>query len=326
MATAPPLWPAGRPLRLATRGSPLALHQAERVSGRLRALDPALEISTVVVRTLGDRRRDVPLDRIGGQGAFAKEVQAAVLDGVADVSVHSAKDLPSRTPAGLELAAVPERADARDALVGRRLDDLPPGAVVATGAARRRAQLADLRPDLTFTELRGNMGTRVARATEGRVDAVVVAAAALERLGWTDRIAEVLPATLLLPQVGQGALGLECRQDDPEARAVLVALDDPAAHRCVAAERAMLAAVGGSCSVPVAAHAEQGPDGRLRLDGLLATGDGRVVIRAARDGQDPEALGAELARHLLEDCGAAEVLDWGDARADGGADVAVPRR
>ncbi len=284
------------------------------MADRLRAAVPRLEVVAVVVRTRGDRQVDVPLDRLGGQGAFAKEVQAAVLAGDADVTVHSAKDLPSVTPDGLELRAVPERADPRDALVGRALGDLGPGAVVATGAARRRAQLANLRPDLTFVELRGNMETRVARAQGGGVDAVVVAAAALERLGWSDRVAEVLSVELVLPQVGQGALALECRADDEPARRLLAAIDAPGIHRCLRAERAMLAAVGGSCSVPVAAHAAPATGDRLRLDGLVASGDGRVVLRHAlqsEEGEEPEALGRAVATALLRDHGGSEVLDWG---------------
>jgi hydroxymethylbilane synthase len=303
-------WPAGRRLRLATRGSPLARVQAERVADRLRSAAPGLEVEMVVVRTRGDRQSDVPLDRLGGQGAFAKEVQAAVLGGDADVAVHSAKDLPSATPDGLALCSVPERLDQRDGLVGAALGDLGPGAVVATGAARRRAQLANLRPDLTFVELRGNMGTRLARAGDGTVDAVVVAMAAVERLGWADRVAEVLPVVLLLPQVGQGALALECRDDDQPVRSLLAVVDDDDAHRCLRAERAFLASVGGSCSVPVAAHAEPLDGERLRLDGLVASGDGRVVLRRAVEGADPGALGERLADALLGEAGGAEVLDW----------------
>lgn len=303
-------WPSDRRLRLATRGSPLARRQAERVADRLRSALRGLEIETVIVRTRGDRQSDVPLDRLGGQGAFAKEVQAAVLDADADVAVHSAKDLPSVTPEGLALCSVPERLDPRDALVGAALGDLAPGAVVATGAARRRAQLANLRPDLTFVELRGNMGTRLARAGDGTVDAVVVAMAAVERLGLADQVAETLPVVLMLPQVGQGALALECRADDAPVRSLLSAVDDEDAHRCLRAERALLASVGGSCSVPVAAYAERLDGGRLRLDGLVASGDGRVVLRRALEGDDPDALGRELAAALLGEAGGAEVLDW----------------
>jgi hydroxymethylbilane synthase len=303
---------AVRSVRLATRGSPLARRQAALVADLLTGADPGVRVETVVVSTEGDRRADVPLDRIGGQGVFTKEIQTAVLEGRADVAVHSAKDLPSQTPGGLVLAAVPERADARDALVGSTLSDLPPGGVVATGSARRRAQLANLRPDLGFVELRGNMDTRARRAEEGSVGAVVVAKAAFDRLGWSERIAQVLPVSMLLPQAGQGALALECRADDAASAALLAAVDDRAGHCTLAAERALLAALGADCSVPVGAWAEPLDGGRLRLDGLLASGDGRVVIRAALEGDDddPVALGRRLARHLFEDCGGEAVTDW----------------
>jgi hydroxymethylbilane synthase len=311
-----------RQLRLASRGSPLARYQAALVADLLRRADPSVDVVVEIVRTEGDRQATVPLDRIGGQGIFTKEIQAAVLDGRADVAVHSAKDLPSVTPDGLVLAAVPERADPRDALVGHRLTDLPAGAVVATGSARRRAQLANLRPDLTFVDLRGNMATRLARAVDGSVDAVVAAAAALDRLGWDGAPVDRLPVSVLLPQAGQGALALEGRAGDDATLALLARVDDVAAHRAVRAERAMLAAVEGSCSVPVAAWAEPADPsvggsgsaidagGPIRLHGLLASGDGRVVVRAALTGDDPDALGRELARYLLEDCGGRSVEGW----------------
>ncbi len=304
--------PAGpeRLLRLATRGSPLARRQAELVAGLLVELYPDLGVELVVVRTQGDRQTEVPLDRIGGQGVFTKEVQAAVIDGRADVAVHSAKDLPLVTPEGLVLAAVPPRADARDALVGRPLAELPAGAAVATGSARRRAQLANIRPDLCFVELRGNMDTRVRRGEDGSVDAVVVAVAALERLGWSDRITEVLPVSVMLPQAGQGALALECRAGDAQTLALLGALDDPVGHRTLSAERAMLAGVGGSCAVPVGAWAEPSGGDGLRLQGMVASGDGRILVRAERTGQDPETLGRELARYLMEDCGGSSIEGW----------------
>ena len=321
-----------RPLRLASRGSPLARYQAALVADLLRRADPTVDVVIEIVRTEGDRQATVPLDRIGGQGIFTKEIQAAVLDGRADVAVHSAKDLPSVTPDGLVLAAVPERADPRDALVGHRLAELAAGAVVATGSARRRAQLANLRPDLTFVDLRGNMATRLARAADGSVDAVVAAAAALDRLGWDGAPIDRLPVSVLLPQAGQGAIALEGRAGDDATLALLARVDDVAAHRAVRAERAMLAAVEGSCSVPVAAWAEPpgpsaagpetaGPEtarpktaadagGAIRLHGLLASGDGRVVVRAALTGDEPDALGRELARYLLEDCGGRSVEGW----------------
>ncbi len=275
----------------------------------LRGLMPGRTVELVVVRTEGDRRADEPLDRIGGQGMFVKEVQQAVLDGRADVAVHSAKDLPPLTLPGLCLGAVPARADPRDALVGATLDGLPTGATVATGSARRRAQLANARPDLRFADLRGNMDTRLRRVGDGSADAVVVAVAAFDRLGWSDRLTEVLAPTVCLPQVGQGALALECREDDAASRAVLAAADDRQAHRTLLAERSFLAAVGASCSAPVGAWAEPVGGESLRLHAMVASGDGRVLVRAALAGDDPETLGRELARHLMEDCGGAAVLE-----------------
>ena len=210
-----------------------------------------------MVATTGDVRAEVPVAQLGGQGAFVKEVQAAVLEGRAEVAVHSAKDLPAQTPPGLVLACVPERADPRDALVGARLDDLAPGALVATGSVRRRAQLAWLRPDLTFCDLRGNMATRLARAEAN--GAGVLALAALERLGLTDHVAEVLEPGTLLPQVGQGTLAAECRADDDAVRSILDAADDPVVHAGLEAERAFLAALGGGCTLPLGALAPSPP-------------------------------------------------------------------
>jgi hydroxymethylbilane synthase len=297
---------------LATRGSPLALHQARHVAARLTAAAPGVAVDLVVVSTRGDRLAEAPLSAIGGEGVFVKEIQQAVLDGRADAAVHSAKDLPSRTPAELVIAAVPVRADPRDALVGSTLAELPPGGVVATGSARRRAQLANWRPDLTFVELRGNMAARLACAGQGSVHAVVVAMAALERLGWTDQAAEVLTTRRLLPQVGQGSIAVECRVDRPELVGLLGLVDDPWSHRTLLAERSLLAALGGDCAAPVAGWAEHdaGPGsgpGTLRLHGMVASGDGRVLVSAERSGPAPEALGAELARYLLEDCGGASI-------------------
>ena len=301
-------------VRLATRGSPLARRQADQVAALLRAVVPGLVVEPVVVRTEGDRRADVPLDRIGGQGAFVKAVQEAVVEGRADLAVHSAKDLPPVTPEGLRLAAVPPRADPRDALVGGTLDGLGTGATVATGSVRRRAQLANLRPDLRFVELRGNMATRVGRVADGAVDVVVVAAAAMDRLGWGDRIAERLATSTVLPQVGQGALAVECRADDDGTATLLAGVDDPGAHRAVDAERALLAALAGSCTVPVGGWSEPSGEGAgLRLHGMVASGDGRVVVRAALGGDDPASLGRDLAAHLLDACGGRSVDGWAPA-------------
>jgi hydroxymethylbilane synthase len=301
---------AGSTVRLATRGSELARLQTSLVAALLEASSPGLACEVVVVSTKGDRLAAEPLDRIGGQGVFVKEIETAVLEGRADVAVHSAKDLPGGLEPGLVLAAVPQRADPRDALVGQRFDELPPGATVATGSARRRAQLANLRPDLRFIELRGNMRTRVAKAHEAGVDASIVARCALERLGWLDEVAEVLTPSVMLPQVGQGSLALECRADDEDVAALLAAIDDPLAHRTLRAERALLGALGANCATPLAGFAEEASGGGLMLQGLLASGDGRIVVRATARGDDPEALGREVARALIEDAGAPAIEGW----------------
>jgi hydroxymethylbilane synthase len=288
-------------LRIATRGSRLALWQAERVGGLLGG-----DVELVVVSTTGDQRADVPIWTIGGTGVFVKEVQQAVLDGRADLAVHSAKDLPSETAAGLVLAAVPERADPRDALVGARLDDIPAGGHIGTGSVRRQAQLAALRPDLRFESLRGNIETRLSKAAD--LDAVVVAVAALERLGLADRVAEVLEPARMLPQVGQGALAVECRAGDDATSARLASLDDPSARPAVEAERAFLRRLGGGCDLPCGALAEARADGTVAIEVLLATLDGKAVLRVAHEGPEPEAVGTEAARILLDERGGRELL------------------
>jgi hydroxymethylbilane synthase len=323
-------------LRLATRGSPLALWQAGRIAGLLDQV--GVDTSVVVVETTGDQRTDVPLDRIGGQGVFVKEVQSAVLRGDADAAVHSAKDLPASGDhgvPGLTLAAFPERADARDVLVGAGLGSLPTGSMVATGSARRRAQLANLRPDLAFTGLRGNLATRLGAVGEGGVTAVVVAKAALDRLGWSPPEGldvEVLGPEVVLPQVGQGALAVECRPDDEVTLRALTAIDDSATRRLVVAERSFLAELGGGCTLPVGAHAVGaeavggsitdgvGGGGVLSLTGMLASADGRIVLRYSATGDQPEAVGLAVARYLLHDAGGGELGDW--ERPTGEADHA----
>jgi hydroxymethylbilane synthase len=300
---------SSRPLRIATRGSPLALAQARSVAERLGARRPGPTVQLVVVRTAGDAAAEAPLERIGGQGAFVKEVQQAVLDGRADLAVHSAKDLPSLTPDGLVLACVPERADPRDALVGSTLAALGTGATVATGSVRRRAQLAWARPDLTFCELRGNIHTRIERARAA--GAGVVAFAALVRLGLQGEADEVLDPSTLLPQVGQGALAVECRRHDEELLEALAEIDDPAAHRALRAERGFLGALGGGCTVPLGALASAaGAAGPVHLEAMLASADGRVLLRASGEGEDPEQLGAALAGELLDGAGGRAVLGW----------------
>ena len=306
-------------LRLATRGSPLALWQARRVISLLAAADVAAV--AVVVDTEGDRRTDVPLSQLGGQGVFVKEVQAAVARGEADAAVHSAKDLPASDALGvpgLILGAFPERGDPRDVLVGSRLDDLATGATVATGSARRRVQLANLRPDLIFVDLRGNLATRLAKVGVDGITAVVAARAALDRLEWqapAGLAVETLEPEMMLPQVAQGALAVECREDDGATRKALAVIDDQAVRVLVEAERAFLAELGGGCTLPVGAHAVAERTGGLptviRLTGLLASADGHVVLRHEAVGTDGPALGRSVARHLLDDAGGAALGPWG---------------
>ncbi|MGH9062857.1 MAG: hydroxymethylbilane synthase [Acidimicrobiales bacterium] len=292
----------GRPLRLATRGSALARWQCAHVASLL-----GRPVETVVVETTGDRSAGVPIWAMGGQGVFVKEVQAAVLEGRADLAVHSAKDLPSAPTPGLVIGAVPERADPRDALVGARLEDLAPGAQVATGSVRRRAQLAWLRPDLTFGGLRGSIDTRLARVPAG--GAVVVAAAALARLGRLDRAAEVLEPWVMLPQAGQGALAVECRAGDGEALEALEAVDHGPSRRSVEAERAFLFEMGPGCDLPVGAHSRPSAGAGLELEGLMATPDGRVLLRRRGSGDDPAAVGRAVALDLLDGCGGRALLE-----------------
>lgn len=292
-------------LRIATRGSALARWQAERVGALLR--EP---VEYVIVTTTGDRDQRSDLHSIGGTGVFVKEVQQAVLDGRADLAVHSAKDLPSETPLGLVLASVPERGDPRDALVGASLEAIPTGGRIATGSVRRRAQLAAARPDVVFAPLRGSIETRLRKRSEEGHDAVVVAVAALERLGRLDQATEVLDPGVLLPQAAQGALGVECRADDARTQARLTAIDDRGAHAEVRAERAYLAELGGGCSLPCGALARfDDATGRVVLDALLAAPDGRIVLRTRVDGSDPVEVGVAAALDLLEAKGGRAVLD-----------------
>jgi hydroxymethylbilane synthase len=295
-------------VRIATRRSALALAQAGQVA---QAIERALGCKTelVGITTTGDRVQDTPLARIGGKGLFVKEIEAALLEGAADLAVHSAKDLPAQLPEALVLAAFPERADPRDALVGCSLKDLPAGGRVGTGSVRRASQLLALRPDLEIVPLRGNVDTRLRKRTELALDAVVLACAGLERLGRAEVITERVPPEALLPAVGQGTLALQVRADDSLA-AALGALDDPTTRACIAAERAFLSALGGDCSVPLGAHAEcQGAT--LRLRALLARLDGSQLLRSDRSGPRGEAgaIGRAAAQEILAAGGEALLRD-----------------
>lgn len=297
-------------LRLATRRSPLALAQAESVRAALAARGVASEL--VLIETSGDRRVDESLSALGGQGIFAVEIQRAIEREEADVAVHSAKDLPGLTPEDLEIVCVPERRDPADVLVGRSLAGLGPGASVATGSPRRRALLLERRPDLRVVELRGNMATRLARAGHDGVDAVVAAAAALERLGETSLVAERLDPEWFVPQVGQGTIALEARRGDAATRELLAPLNDETAFAALACERAFLRELGAGCSIPAGAHATV-RDGVLELHGVMLDADGTRSVRARGSGSDALAVGTELAAHLRDELGGGSLEGWGVA-------------
>lgn len=256
-------------LRLATRGSAQAKTQADAVAADLRAAGCSVEL--VLVETMGDQRQDLPLDVIGGQGVFVKEVQQAVLDGRADAAVHSAKDLPSQSHPALTMGAYARRRDPADALVGLRLDDLAEGATVATGSVRRRAQLRAARPDLRFEQLRGNIGTRLTKVPEG--GSIVMAVAALQVLDLLDRMAERLDPRRFVPAVGQGCVAVEARRDDAKTLQLLAALDDEPTRRAVEVERSYLAELGAGCALPLGGHVS---DGELLV--FLASGDGTGAV------------------------------------------------
>lgn len=294
-------------LRLATRRSPLALVQATFVQRRLSELGVASVL--VPLDTSGDKQADVSLDQIGAQGVFAVEVQRAVISAQADVAIHSAKDLPSTTPDGLVLTCVPERLDAADVLIGRALAGLGPGATVATGSPRRRALLLERRPDLRVVGLRGNMATRFAAALQRDIDAVVVAAAALERLGEHRLAAERLDTDWFVPQVGQGALALEVRADDTATAGVLAPLNQGDALTALVAERAFLAELGAGCLVPCGAYATVS-GGVTTIRGVMLSVDGARSVRAVLEGNDPLALGRALALELRDEQGGGELAGW----------------
>ena len=295
-------------VRIATRGSAQARTQAEVVAAQLRAVHAGLEVELVLVETTGDRRTDVPLHVIGGQGVFVKEVQQAVLDGRADLAVHSAKDLPSTATAGLVIGAVTERRDPRDVLIGCKLNDLVAGATVATGSVRRRAQLSVLRSDLTFVELRGNIHTRLAKVPDG--GAIVMAAAALEVLGILDEVAaaspvETMAVDVMVPQVGQGAVAVECAESASATRDLLAAIEHGPTRQAVDCERAFLAELGSGCSLPVGAHAVLVGEGELCLRTFLAGATG--VYEGVHEGTADEAhaWAAEAAGFARQAVGAA---------------------
>ena len=290
-------------LIIGTRGSRLALAQTELVAAALRQAHPALAVTVRTIRTRGDRITDVPLGQVGGKGIFVKEIEEALLRGEADLAVHSAKDLPTELPAGLAIVAVPPREDPHDVLIARQpgatLGDLPPGATIGTSSVRRQAQLAAARPDLRFCDLRGNVDTRLRKLHEGGLDAIVLAAAGLRRLGLGE-LGWPVPFEICVPAPGQGLLALEARADDAKVAELLQPLEAAEARAALTAERAALAGLGGGCQVPVGIVAEH-DSGELYLLGAVLSPDGTWAARAGVRGSysEPEAAGAALAEALL---------------------------
>jgi hydroxymethylbilane synthase len=299
-------------VRIGTRGSKLALWQAEWVKSRLAHFHPELSVELTIIKTQGDKILDVPLAKVGGKGLFVKEIEEALLDGRIDLAVHSMKDMPAEIPDGLGIGAVPAREIPMDALVarnGRTLDALPAGARIGTSSLRRASQLLRARPDIAIVALRGNLDTRLRKLDEGRMEAIVLAGAGLQRLGLADRITQLLEPEIMLPAVGQGALCVETRCDDQRIGPLVAPLDDRITRQAVTAERAFLHRLEGGCQVPIAGHATLEQE-RLTLCGLVSDLQGQTVFRATRTGAAADAadIGRDLAGLLL-DQGAQTVLD-----------------
>lgn len=298
-------------LTIATRKSALALWQAEHIKARLESLHPGLHVQLLPMSTRGDVILDTPLAKIGGKGLFVKELEVAMLEGHADIAVHSMKDVPVEFPEGLELAVICEREDPRDAFVSNdyaTLADMPAGSIVGTCSLRRRCQIAEQFPQLVIKDLRGNVQTRLRKLDEGEFGAIILAASGLKRLELADRIRYLLSPEESLPANGQGALGIECRSDDARVKQLLQPLEDPATRTCVNAERAMNRRLQGGCQVPIGAYAEL-KDGQVYLRGLVGDPDGARVLRDEVSGpaSAAETLGINLAEQLLA-AGAGEIL------------------
>lgn len=298
-------------IRIATRKSPLAMWQAEYTAARLKALHPDLEVEIIGMTTKGDKILDAPLAKVGGKGLFVKELEQGMLANEADIAVHSMKDVPVDFPEGLYLAVIMEREDPRDAFVSNKyetLDQLPQGACVGTSSLRRQCQISELRPDLRIEPLRGNVNTRLAKLDAGEYDAIILAAAGLVRLGFEERIRSRIEPSASLPAIGQGAIGIECRIEDPRVNALIAPLHDRDTADRVFAERAMNARLHGGCQVPIAGHAVLDGD-RLQLKGLVGSPDGSRILRAESEGPrgDAEAIGTRVAEDLLGQ-GADEIL------------------
>lgn len=298
-------------LKIATRQSPLALWQAEHIRARLEAMHADLTVELVTFVTQGDKILDTPLAKIGGKGLFVKELEAALMDGLADLAVHSMKDVPMALPEGLSLAVICEREDPFDAFVSNHyasFADLPQGAKVGTSSLRRKCQILKARPDLEIIDLRGNVGTRLSKLDDGQYDAIILASAGLRRLGLAERIRHTIQPDVSLPAVGQGALGLECRSQDQAVLDLILPLMHAETNVCVRAERAFNAYLEGGCQVPIAGYATL-QNGQLQIEGRVGSVDGRTILKAVQHGapEQAEMLGEELAKALLAQ-GAGELL------------------
>jgi len=297
-------------LKIGTRGSKLALWQANHIADLLRQQEPGLTVELEVIRTTGDRVQDRPLAEIGGKGLFVKEIEEALLAGTVDLAIHSLKDVPAELPPALFLAAYLKREDPRDAFCtrnGASLSSLPPGAKIGTSSQRRRVQLQRLRPDLVYADLRGNVDTRFRKLDEGVYDGIVLAAAGLNRLGWASRASELLDPEKIIPAIGQGILGLEARRGDEEVLSRLRKLNVADAERSAVCERALLGEMGGSCWLPLGGWSRIS-GGRIWLTAFLSSIDGKELIRHEAEGTDAEALGRDMARVLL-DRGGRKILE-----------------
>ena len=291
-------------LVIGTRGSQLALWQAEWVQQQLGMVAPDLAVTLKRIQTSGDKIQDVPLAKIGGKGLFVKEIEEALLRKDIDLAVHSMKDVPSALPAGLRIVCVPKREDPRDAFIareGQNLEQLPRGGRVGTSSLRRQSQLLHYRPDLHIEVLRGNVDTRLRKVRQNSLDAIILAVSGLKRLGWEREITECLPIEISLPAIGQGALGLEGREDDDFVRDLVGKFEDQSTRIAVDAERAFLTRLEGGCQVPIAGHAILDGD-KVRLDGLVASIDGKRYVRRVLSGlvSEAESIGVTLAEQLLE--------------------------
>ncbi|MET3290455.1 UNVERIFIED_CONTAM: hydroxymethylbilane synthase [Brevibacillus sp. OAP136] len=301
--------------KVGSRKSMLALTQTNWVIEQLKKLDAESTFEVHEIVTKGDVILDVTLSKVGGKGLFVKEIEQSLFDKETDMAVHSMKDMPSELPEGLVIGAVPKRVDPRDVLIsltGKTLDELPEGAVVGTSSLRRAAQLLNYRPDLQIRSIRGNIDTRLRKLKEEGFDAIILAAAGLERVNWNGTITQFLPVEISLPAVGQGALAIECRADDTEMLALLKTFDHQPTKLAVTAERAFLHKMQGGCQVPIGAYAtiEEGAEGampQITLTGMVGAPDGSTLIKHTITGTDPEVLGVQVANHLL-DLGAGEIL------------------